>query len=51
VRDDNRPMLAACTQLLGFQTIGTATRIRVLGLMHWSWEVEGHKGRGHRLTL
>lgn len=51
VRDDNRPMLAACTQLLGFQTIGTATRTRVLGLMHWSWEAEGHKGRGRRLTL
>ena len=51
VRDDNRPMLAACTQLLGFQTVGTASRRRVLGVTRWTWEVEGRPGRGRRLTL
>jgi acyl carrier protein/GNAT superfamily N-acetyltransferase len=51
VRDDNRPMLAACTQLLGFQTVGTARRRRVLGVTRWNWEVGGRPGRGPRLTL
>ena len=51
VRDDNTPMLAACTQLLGFRTVGTASRTRLLGATRWSWEFEGSTGRGRRLTL
>ncbi len=50
VRDDNRPMLAACTRL-GFKELGKATRTRVLGVTWWSWEVEDSTGRGRRLTL
>jgi acyl carrier protein/GNAT superfamily N-acetyltransferase len=51
VRDDNTPMLAATTQLLGFEVIGTARRTRVLGLTRWSWEVDGRRGRGRALVL
>lgn len=51
VRDDNRPMIAACMQILGFRRLGTATRTRMLGATRWSWEVEGRTGRGRRLTL
>ena len=51
VHEANRPMLAACMQLLGFRTLGTATRTSVLGATRWSWDVEGWKGRGRRLLL
>jgi hypothetical protein len=44
-------MLAAATQLLGFRPIGTARRLRVLGLTGWSWEVDGRRRRGRRLVL
>jgi acyl carrier protein/GNAT superfamily N-acetyltransferase len=47
----NAPMLAAATQLLGFRPIGTARRMRVLGVTRWSWEVDGERGRGRRLQL
>jgi acyl carrier protein/GNAT superfamily N-acetyltransferase len=51
VADDNTAMLAAATQLLGFRSVGTASRLRLLGLTRWSWEVDGRKGRGRRLVL
>jgi acyl carrier protein/GNAT superfamily N-acetyltransferase len=51
VADDNTAMLAAATQLLGFRSIGTATRLRVLGLTLWSWDLRGGRGRGRRLVL
>lgn len=51
VAETDRPMLAAATQLLGFRSIGTARRLRVLGLTGWSWEVDGMRRRGRRLVL
>lgn len=51
VWEGNAPMLAAATQLLGFMPIGTARRMRVLGVTRWSWEVDGKRGRGRRLQL
>jgi acyl carrier protein len=51
VAEDNTAMLAAATQLLGFRSIGTASRLRVLGFTRWSWDVRGRRGRGRRLVL
>ncbi len=51
VAEDNTAMLAAATQLLGFRSIGTASRLRLLGLTRWSWQVGGRRGRGKRLVL
>lgn len=51
VAEDNTAMLAAATQLLGFRSIGTASRLRVLGLTRWSWDVRGRRGRGRLLVL
>jgi acyl carrier protein len=51
VAETDTLMLAAATQLLGFRPIGTARRLRVLGLTGWSWEVDGRRGRGRRLVL
>jgi GNAT superfamily N-acetyltransferase len=51
VADTDTLMLAAATQLLGFRPIGTARRLRVLGLTSWSWEVDGRRRRGRRLVL
>jgi acyl carrier protein/GNAT superfamily N-acetyltransferase len=51
VREDNTPMLAATTQLLGFDVIGTARRTNVLGFTRWSWEIDGRRGRGSSLVL
>lgn len=51
VAEDNEAMLAAATQLLGFRSVGTASRLRVLGLTRWSWNVRGRRGRGRRLVL
>jgi acyl carrier protein/GNAT superfamily N-acetyltransferase len=51
VRDDNRPMLTACIQLLGFGRLGTASRTRVLGVTRWTWEIDGRTERGRRLAL
>jgi hypothetical protein len=44
-------MLAASTQLLGFRIIGSARRLRILGLTRWSWQIRGQRGRGSRLAL
>ena len=51
VREDNTPMLAATTQLLGFDVIGTARRTNVFGFTRWSWEIDGRRGRGSSLVL
>jgi acyl carrier protein/GNAT superfamily N-acetyltransferase len=51
VADTDTLMLAAATQLLGFRSIGTARRLRVLGLTGWSWDVDGRRRRGRRLVL
>jgi GNAT superfamily N-acetyltransferase len=51
VAEDNSAMLAAATQLLGFRSIGTASRLRLLGLTRWSWDVRGRRGRGGQLVL
>jgi acyl carrier protein len=51
VREDNTPMLAATTQLLGFEVIGSARRAHVLGFTRWSWEIGGRRGRGSALVL
>ncbi len=51
VAEDNTAMLAAATQLLGFRSVGTASRLHVLGLTRWSWELRGRSGRGRRLVL
>ena len=51
VADTDTLMLAAATQLLGFRSMGTARRLRVLGLTGWSWEVDGRRRRGRRLVL
>jgi acyl carrier protein/GNAT superfamily N-acetyltransferase len=51
VRADNKPMLAACVQLLGFQAIGHAQRRRLLGFTRWSWEIDGKRSRGRRLEI
>jgi acyl carrier protein/GNAT superfamily N-acetyltransferase len=51
VREDNTPMLAATTQLLWFEAIGSARRTHVLGLTRWSWEIDGRRGRGPALVL
>jgi acyl carrier protein/GNAT superfamily N-acetyltransferase len=51
VAETDTLMLAAATQLLGFRPIGTARRLRVLGLTGWSWEVDGRRGRGRRLVF
>jgi acyl carrier protein/GNAT superfamily N-acetyltransferase len=51
VAEDNTAMLAAATQLLGFRSIGTASRLRLLGLTRWSWDVRGRRGRGGKLVL
>jgi acyl carrier protein/GNAT superfamily N-acetyltransferase len=47
----NTTMLAAATQLLGFRIIGSARRMRVLGITRWSWQIRGERGRGARLVL
>ena len=51
VRDDNAPMLTACVQLLGFRQLGIARRTRILGITRWSWEIDGLRQRGPRLSL
>jgi acyl carrier protein/GNAT superfamily N-acetyltransferase len=51
VADDNAAMLAAATQLLGFRSIGTASRLRVVGFTRWSWEIRGRRDTGSRLVL
>lgn len=51
VAEDNAAMLAAATQLLGFRSIGTASRLRVLGLTRWSWDLRGRRGSGSKLVL
>jgi acyl carrier protein/GNAT superfamily N-acetyltransferase len=51
VAEDNTAMLAAATQLLGFSSIGTASRLRLLGRTRWSWDVRGRRGRGGQLVL
>ena len=51
VRNDNAPMLAACVQLLGFRHLGIARRTRILGITRWSWEIDGFRQRGPRLSL
>jgi acyl carrier protein/GNAT superfamily N-acetyltransferase len=51
VAEDNTAMLAAATQLLGFRSIGTASRLRVPGYTLWSWNVRGRRGRGRLLVL
>jgi len=51
VRDDNKPMLAACVQLLGFRVIGHAQRTRVLGFTWWTWLIDGTRGHGRRLQV
>jgi len=51
VRVNNAPMLLATTQLLGFRPIGRATRMRILGVTRWSWEVQGRPGKGSKLVL
>jgi ribosomal protein S18 acetylase RimI-like enzyme/acyl carrier protein len=51
VRDDNTPMLAAATQLLGFEVIGSGLRTHVAGVTRWSWQIDGQRGRGSALVL
>jgi acyl carrier protein/GNAT superfamily N-acetyltransferase len=51
VAEDNTAMLAAATQLLGFRSIGTASRLRLLGQTRWSWDIHGRRGRGGQLVL
>jgi acyl carrier protein/GNAT superfamily N-acetyltransferase len=51
VDEDNTAMLAAATQLLGFRSIGTASRLRLLGRTRWSWDIRGRRGRGAKLVL
>jgi ribosomal protein S18 acetylase RimI-like enzyme len=51
VAEDNTAMLAAATQLLGFRSIGIASRLRVMGLTRWSWNIRGCRGSGRRLVL
>ena len=51
VAEENTAMLAAATQLLGFRSVGTASRLRVVGFTRWSWDVGGRTGRGRRLVL
>ncbi len=51
VREDNTPMLAATTQLLGFEVIGSGLRTHVAGVTRWSWQVDGRRGRGPALVL
>jgi GNAT superfamily N-acetyltransferase len=51
VWEGNTAMLAAGTQLLRFRIIGSARRMRVLGLTRWSWQIGGQRGRGSRLVL
>ncbi len=51
VADDNAAMLAAATQLLGFRSVGTASRLHVLGFTLWSWDIDGRRGRGPKLVL
>jgi GNAT superfamily N-acetyltransferase len=47
----NAAMLAAATQLLGFTIIGSARRLRVIGITRWSWQIRGQRGSGARLVL
>ena len=51
VGEDNTAMLAAATQFLGFRSIGTASRLRVMGLTRWSWDIRGRRGSGGKLVL
>lgn len=51
VRQDNKPMVAAAVQLLGFRRIGHAQRTHVLGVTRWSWEIDGRSGRARRLVI
>jgi acyl carrier protein/GNAT superfamily N-acetyltransferase len=51
VAEDNAAMLAAATQLLGFHSIGTASRLRLPGYTRWSWDLRDRRGRGRRLVL
>jgi acyl carrier protein/GNAT superfamily N-acetyltransferase len=47
----NTAMLAAATQLLGFQTLGSARRTNVVGITRWAWQVDGTRHRGPRLVF
>jgi acyl carrier protein len=51
VMSNNAPMIAASTQLLGFQVIGMAHRTRIFGVTRWLWEIEGVRRRGRVLTI
>jgi acyl carrier protein/GNAT superfamily N-acetyltransferase len=52
VLSDNRHMLAAAVQLLGFQKVGEAERLRILGrVARWSWQIGETVGRGRSLIL
>ena len=47
----NTAMLAEATQLLRFRIVGSARRMRVLGISRWSWQIRGKRGRGPRLVF
>ena len=47
----NTAMLAEATQLLRFRIVGSARRMRVLGISRWSWQIRGKRGRGPLLVL
>ena len=48
----NRHMLAAAVQVLGFEKVGEAERLRILGrVARWSWQVGETFGRGRTLIL
>jgi GNAT superfamily N-acetyltransferase len=51
VLERNRPMIAATTQMLGFEITGHAERTELLGRVSWTWPRHGSICRGPRLVV
>jgi GNAT superfamily N-acetyltransferase/acyl carrier protein len=51
VRERNRPMIAAATQMLGFAVAGRAERAERLGRVTWTWRRHGSICAGARLYV
>lgn len=51
VLERNRPMIAAATQMLGFEVAARAERSELLGRVRWTWQRHGSSCSGPRLLI
>ena len=47
----NRPMIAAATQMLGFEVAARAERSELLGRVRWTWQAHGSTCSAPRLLI